>query len=366
MEEAGEVREHRDHEGEHRDEVEPAGVCVAAVLAVQVVDVELALAQQEVVDDQDPTDGPQQRRVPDEPGEDVIPRGLEQLPREHHESEPRRNVAAEPEGDSARVDVDHRVRGRDHVGCEVGRQGGHAQREQRHHDGEAAPHLAQQLRRIPDRLAVDDFGGPGHRDSNEGEQRHRRGQADRLPEDLVALALRVSGEVGDVERERGPKADHRGERGEERRPELPLLRPSGIELARRVDHRPEAARLDIRPCEQRQPHEDQKRGRELLEDPNRLHALVDEVDLDRPEPEEAQQLGRVDAHEGECVARQRSRRNDVEQLIDRRSADPRLDPEPTARHQCAQERRHMRPDDAEARPRQDRETGCRTSCRDGR
>ena len=50
-----------------------------------------------------------------------------------------------------------------------------------------------------------------HRDADEGVQHHGDGQAECLSDDLRVLIFRVAREVRNVERERGPVADHRGE-----------------------------------------------------------------------------------------------------------------------------------------------------------
>ena len=52
----------------------------------------------------------------------------------------------------------------------------------------------------------------GARDAERGVERHRDGQPEGLAEDLRVLRFGVAGEVGDVERERRPVADHAGER----------------------------------------------------------------------------------------------------------------------------------------------------------
>ena len=56
---------------------------------------------------------------------------------------------------------------------------------------------------------------------------HRRRQAERLAEHLVALRAGVAAEVRDVQRQRRPEADVAGERREEEAPELARLRLPG-------------------------------------------------------------------------------------------------------------------------------------------
>ena len=69
-------------------------------------------------------------------------------------------------------------------------------------------------------LAVDRLRARGDEHGQEREQRHRRGQAEGLAPDLGALARAEAGEVRDVERQRGPEADHAHEGGEEDLPEV--------------------------------------------------------------------------------------------------------------------------------------------------
>ena len=73
-------------------------------------------------------------------------------------------------------------------------------------------------------VLVDHERGRRDGDADEREQAHRRRQAERLAEHLVALRAGVAAEVGNVERQRGPEADVGGERREEERPELARLR----------------------------------------------------------------------------------------------------------------------------------------------
>src|SRR5918993_269798 len=73
--------------------------------------------------------------------------------------------------------------------------------------------------RFANPFAVDDDGGGGHGYADEREERHRRRQAKELAPHLRLLVPRVPGEIRDVQRERGPEAHHRRERGDEHRQE---------------------------------------------------------------------------------------------------------------------------------------------------
>ena len=93
--------------------------------------------------------------------------------------------------------------------------------------------------RIPDRLAVDDGRRAGDGDADERKQRHRRRQAERLAEHLVALRVGVAAEVGDVERQRGPEADVGRQRRRRRtaRTRPPSVRPRRTSTAARASRR---------------------------------------------------------------------------------------------------------------------------------
>ena len=79
----------------------------------------------------------------------------------------------------------------------------------------------EQDHRIPDRLAEDDHRGRGHGDADEGEQRHRRRQAEHLAADLGALALaRSAMKSGMFSARVAQKPTMRGERRDEEAQEL--------------------------------------------------------------------------------------------------------------------------------------------------
>ena len=79
---------------------------------------------------------------------------------------------------------------------------------------------AEELDGVPDGVAEEDDGGGGDGDADEGVEGHGEGEAEGLAEGLVALGAGVAGEVGDVEGDGGPEADHPGERRDEEAEEL--------------------------------------------------------------------------------------------------------------------------------------------------
>ena len=94
----------------------------------------------------------------------------------------------------------------------------------------------------------------------------------------------VAGEVGDVERERGPVADHRGERGKEEVPESCACR---VEVAGRGEHGAEAAGFVQHEAEQQAGHEEHEGRGEALQEADGLDAAPDDEHVEQPEAEEA-------------------------------------------------------------------------------
>ena len=155
-------------------------------------------------------------------------------------------------------------------------------------DDDRRRELADELHRIPDRLAVDDRRRARDHHAHRRKQRHRRRQRHDLADDLLALAAAEAREVRHVERERRPEADHRGQRRHEHRPEF----AKRLELARLREQRAEAVRLRDRPPEQHGGHDEHERRRPVLDLAQQIHAAIDDEDVQPPEQQERQPLGR--------------------------------------------------------------------------
>ena len=80
--------------------------------------------------------------------------------------------------------------------------------------------FAEEGDRVPDGFAEEDCRRGGNGDSDERVERHGEGKAQGLSHGLRTLGFRIAGEVGDVEGDGGPEADHAGERGDEEPDEL--------------------------------------------------------------------------------------------------------------------------------------------------
>ena len=146
-----------------------------------------------------------------------------------------------------------------------------------------------ELDRIPDHLAVDDRRRARDQHAHRREHEHRRRQRHDLADDLLALAAAEAREVGHVERQRRPEADHRGERREEHRQEL----AERLKLARlrRAAGRSRSPRVTAHASSSAGHHEHERRG-PVLDGAQQVHAAIDDRDVEAPEEQERQPLGR--------------------------------------------------------------------------
>src|SRR6476620_49827 len=112
------------------------------------------------------------------------------------------------------------------------------------------------------------------RNAYERVERHRQRQTHRLPDDLVALTFGVAGEIGDVERERGPEPDHARQGREEEGPELSGLRLAGIKRRGVGQERAEATGVAVGAPEQKETEGEEQRGLDIQEQTDRFDALV--------------------------------------------------------------------------------------------
>ena len=135
------------------------------------------------------------------------------------------------------------IGGADDIGRDVRRQRGDAEREHRDDQHDRILETRQHIDRIPDRSSVDDGRRRSDRDADERIERHRQRQAERLADDLVALRFGVAREIGNVQRERRPEADHAGQRREEKVQNLPASAgPRECRRLRKIGPKPPAVR----------------------------------------------------------------------------------------------------------------------------
>ena len=194
----------------------------------------------------------------------------------------------------------------DDVRRDVDGDGRHDDGEHRHRDDDRRAEFTDQLHGIPDRLAVDDRGGAGDHHAHRRKHRHRRRQRDDLADDLLALAAAEAREVGHVERERRPEADHRRERGHEHGPEL----AEGMKFSRLTQQGAEPMRAADRPPHQHGGHHQHERRGPVFHLAHQVHAAINDVDVEAPEQQKRQPFGcRVTAEAG--TEQRRPARHDV-------------------------------------------------------
>ena len=182
-----------------------------------------------------------------------------------------------------RPEVREIVGGRNYVGADIDVQRRQQNRQQRDHDRDGRMKAAEQLHRIPDGGAVDHDRGRGDRDSDERIQRHRRGQGERLADHLLALIAGEAGEVGDVQRDRGPESDRAIQSGNQKFQEVGKAR----EPRRHREHGPEAAGGVIGPAQQQQSDAQQNRRADSLQNADVFDAFENDREIDQPEDEES-------------------------------------------------------------------------------
>src|ERR1019366_10130402 len=90
---------------------------------LEIFELEMAAADDEVVGDHDTGDGAEKTGVAEEPAGDVGTVSREELPRHQEDADDAGDEAAGAEGDEARVEVREIVGGRDDVSGDVGVEG---------------------------------------------------------------------------------------------------------------------------------------------------------------------------------------------------------------------------------------------------
>src|SRR2546423_14557737 len=107
--------------------------------------------------------------------------------------------------------------------------------------------MRQDIDRVPDCLAVNDRCGRSDRDADKRIKRHRQRKPERLSDDLIALRNGVTRKIRNVERERRPKSNHPGKRGDEEGKELSGFRLAGRKRRWLRENWTKAAGVSIRP-----------------------------------------------------------------------------------------------------------------------
>lgn len=336
----------------HRSDVETTleVVRAAPVFGVERVDVQSGAPDNVVVGEDDTSDGAHERRVAEKPGVDEALTGAEQPPRLEGNAEQRGDERPLGEREPPRAHADQRVRRRDDVRGDVGRDGCEADAEDGKERRRRPSDAAEELDWVGYHVPEDGLGGRGDGEPGEGEHAHEHRQP-RLADHLVRLAPRVPREVRYVDGHRRPEADVGCERREEDLPELCACQPR-----RQRQDAPEPTGRCVGPGQQRGGEHDEHRRRELLELADALHSVHDDAELRGPEREEARELERRRAEPGH---RREQRRVGLEPGREEQeygaAADPGLDAEPAAADERADDGRDVRAADAERGAREHRE-----------
>src|ERR1700731_851959 len=178
--------------------METAQVFVLALALIKIFNEEEFLAHDEIIADEDAGDGPEKTEIADEPAEDVAAVVRHQFPRLHDDAHGAGDEATGAETDAARRKIREIVGGRDDVGGHVDVEGGH---EQSNHGEDHRPGIAEARENgdwIPQGLAKNNQGGRGDGDADKGVEGHGGGEAERLADDLIALAASVAREIRNV------------------------------------------------------------------------------------------------------------------------------------------------------------------------
>ena len=207
-----------------------------------------------------------------------------------------------------------------------------------------------QLHRVPDRLAKQHHRRRRHRNPEKRVQHHRHRQPERLSPRLRTLRFGVAREVGNVQAPASPSSPPSPSATER----IQLETRSVVWNWLGVDSiAPKLPAFIAHPNQQRHRHHEHERRAKRLQPPDRLHAAPHHHHVQQPEAEKARPQ-----HPAIPV---RARPDHDQHRVNRAAADPRLNPEPPARHHRAQQRRQIRPAHAKRRAQETPETESRTS-----
>src|SRR3979490_1416204 len=302
---------------------------------IEVFDDQEFLAHDEVIADENAGDGAEKTGVADEPAEDVAAVVGHQLPGLHDDAHGAGDQAAGAETDAPRREIGKIVRRGNDVGSDVDVERGHEQRDHRQDHRPGIAEAREDRNRIPQGLAKNNQGGGGDGNAYERVKGHRCGEAERLADDLIALAASVAREIGNVQRDGGTETDHAGERRDEDTEEL----AEGLKLRRRGEHRAEAAGFAARPEKESKSDEEQERSGNALQEANGFKAAENYEHIQKPEKEKADRRAGMEI----CPTGNKGHDHGVDGF----AADPGLNAKPAAGDEGAQNRRNVGAENAE-------------------
>lgn len=181
---------------------------------VEVAHLQVALAYEVVISDDDTRDRRQEHAVRAQVGGEVVA-AAQQVPGTHGQPDSGADVAAASDRQVARQQRRHVCAGRDAVGGDVGAQLGEGEGECDDEDAEAragrhallVQEVLEKRQGRPDRGAVDDGGGGGHDDADEGGHGETDGDRNQLRPQRRARGFREAREVRVVDDEGGEVGD---------------------------------------------------------------------------------------------------------------------------------------------------------------
>ena len=332
--ESGNIGQDSENQCQHGNGVPASIKSVFSVLSEEIIHIQFCLANEDIIRDQNPGNGPQESRVPDQPGKDICATAQE-LPWENCHSKASRDVSTHFKRNLLRAEVGESVGWGHHICRQIGGKRCH-RKSKESHDYRKPSHFLHQCNGIRNGFAKNRYGSGCHRHSNKGEERHSWRQANRLPLDLIFLGCRIACEVRNIERKCRPKPHHGGQLGNKHRPELALFRSTRLKLRRSRKHIPKSIRCAVRPSQKQKSHSNEKRRRIGLQPSNGFRSLGNKPHVHCPKPDEAHELRQVDAEDWESLTLKRIVRYDVQEGVDGEAANPRLNPKPTAGYQPSQ------------------------------
>src|SRR6267143_5386743 len=250
---------------------------------IKILDEEDLLAHDEIIADENAGDRAEKTGVADEPSENIAAVVRHQFPRLHDDAHGASDQSAGAETDAARRKIREIVRRGNNVGGDVDVEGGHEQRDHRQNHRPGIAEAREDRNRIPKGFAKNNQRGGGDGDTDEGIESHRRGEAEGLADDLIALAASVAREIRNVQRDGGPEADHAGERRNEEAEEF----AERLKFRRRGEHRAESASFAARPEKKSKSDEEQERSGDALQEANGFNAAQNHQHIEKPEKEKA-------------------------------------------------------------------------------
>ncbi len=92
--ETRQIDQNTNDERSHGRPIDPVRIFVFTTSTIQIIEIQVRLPENEIIGNHDPADRSEKRRISHEPREDIALRRLDELPRQDHRTNHRRNDAA--------------------------------------------------------------------------------------------------------------------------------------------------------------------------------------------------------------------------------------------------------------------------------